>query len=60
MRHVKYLDDKLYAGAVLTDISKAFDCLPHCLVICKLAEYGVGADSCKLLISYFFREATDR
>ena len=29
----KYLDDKLYTGAVLTDLSKAFDCLPHCLVI---------------------------
>ena len=49
----KYLDDKLYTGAVLTDLSKAFDCLPHCLVISKLAAYGVDADSCKLFVSYF-------
>ncbi len=32
----KYLDDKMYTGAVLTDLSKAFKCLPHCLFICKL------------------------
>ncbi len=38
------LDDKLYAGAILTDLSKAFNCLPHCLIskLLKLLAYGVN------------------
>ncbi len=39
----KYWDNKIYTGAVLTDLSKAFDCLPHCLLIGKLSAYGVNA-----------------
>ena len=49
----KNLDDTLYAGAILTDLSKAFDCLPHCLLISKLLAYGVNEKSCNLIISYF-------
>ena len=39
-------------GALLTDLSKAFDCLPHELLITKVHVYGVGIPSLKLLHSY--------
>ena len=36
----KSLDNKGKAGAILTDLSKAFDCLNHDLLIAKLGAYG--------------------
>ena len=39
-------------GAVLTDLSKAFDCLPHGLLLAKLDAYGLDMASLKLLHSY--------
>ena len=33
-------------------IPKAFDCLPHCLTICKLYSYGVSREACTLIASY--------
>ena len=39
-------------GAVLTDLSKAFDCLPHELLVAELQAYGVDIPSLKLLHSY--------
>ena len=32
----KALDNKKHAGAILTDLSKAFDCINHELLIAKL------------------------
>ena len=42
----------LYVGLLLLDLSKAFDCLPHKLLLCKLHAYGVSRDACDLLCSY--------
>ena len=39
--------------ALLTDLSKAFDCLPYRLLICKLPAYGLSVNACELLKSYF-------
>ena len=46
------LDKKGAAGALLTDLSKAFDCLNHGLLIAKLVAYGVGYPSLHLVNSY--------
>ncbi len=34
------------------DLSKAFDCLPHDLIIKKLEKYHFGDGACQLLNSY--------
>ena len=46
------LDNKMYVGAVLMDLSKAFDCLPPDLFISKLNAYKVTNNSCRLIASY--------
>ena len=39
-------------GAVLTDLSKAFDCIPHDLLIAKLEAYGLGEKALSFIFSY--------
>ena len=46
------LDNKGFAGAVLMDLSKAFDTINHDLLVAKLHAYGFRYDSLKLLYSY--------
>jgi hypothetical protein len=46
------LDQNYYAAAVLMDLSKAFDCLPHDILLDKLSFYGVSSHSFSLLKSY--------
>ena len=36
----KELDNKKYVRAILMDLSKAFDCIPHKLLIAKMDAYG--------------------
>lgn len=48
----KALDSHQHAAAILMDLSKAFDCLPHELLIEKLQAYGLAPDAIALLSSY--------
>ena len=48
----KALDNKQYAGAVLTDLSKAFDCLNHELLIVKLETYGFSHEALHFIFNY--------
>ena len=46
------LDNGEYVACLSMDLSKAFDCLPHCLTICKMYSYGVSREACTLITSY--------
>ena len=48
----KYLDKDGVSGALLTDLSKVFECLLYDLLIAKLAAYGFGYESLTLIQSY--------
>ena len=47
-----HLDNNKIVGALLMDLSKAFDCLPHELIIAKLAAYGLGKGALQVIFSY--------
>ena len=47
-----HLDNNKIVGAILMDLSKAFDCLPHELIIAKLAAYGLGKGALLVIFSY--------
>ena len=55
----KALDEHKVAGTVLTDLSKAFDCLPHDLLIAKLHAYGFEKSALNLVYDYL-TERTQR
>ena len=46
------LDDNKCVGALLMDLSKAFDSIPHDLLLCKMYVYGFSENSCKFMLSY--------
>ena len=48
----KSVDKKGSSGVLLTDLSKAFDCLSHELLIAKLEAYGLSYSSLKFIDSY--------
>ena len=39
-RWKKHLDMKGIVGTILMDLSKAYDCIPHDVLIAKLESYG--------------------
>ena len=45
-------DNKKLFGALLTDLSKAFDCLSHELLIAKLNAYGFNMSALRFVNSY--------
>ena len=49
---VKALDNKKHAVAILIDLSKAFDCINHELLIAKLDAYGFDKNALKFIHSY--------
>jgi hypothetical protein len=46
------LDQGYKVGLIFMDLSKAFDCIPHNLLIAKLHAYGLSITSCELMSSY--------
>ena len=46
------LDNNKCIGTLLMDLSKAFDCVPHSLLICKLKAYGFTDSACNFIGSY--------
>ena len=52
------LDENFVVGTVLMDLSKAFDCIPHDLLIAKLYAYGFSEKKCCLSILILKKEKT--
>ena len=48
----QHLDNNNVIGGVFMDLSKAFDCVPHDLLIAKLAAYSVDENLLMYLYSY--------
>ena len=48
------LDKKEVCGAILTDLSKAFDCISHDLLIAKLNAYGFDKNALNVIHNYLF------
>ena len=46
------LDQNKYIAAVLMDLSKALDCLPHKLLLLKLEAYGMSKSALQLIENY--------
>ena len=48
----KALDRNEVVGCILMDLSKAFDLIPHDLLVAKLSAYGFSTEACCLIKSY--------
>ena len=49
----KGLDDRKIIGLVSMDLSKAFDSLPHDLIVKKFKEYGADERTANIIEDYF-------
>ena len=48
------LDKNFIVGAVLMDLTKSFDCIPHDLIISKLAANGIEKETVRLRLRIVF------
>ena len=48
----KAVDNNKVFGALLTDLSKAFDCICHDLLVAKLNAYGLSLPALKMVQDY--------
>ena len=48
----EHLDNNKIVGGILMDLSKAFDCVPHDLLLAKLAAYGIDDNLILYIHSY--------
>ena len=48
----KALDNRQYVGILMSDLSKAFDCLPHHVLVEKLKHYKFGTKAQSLINDY--------
>ena len=46
------LDFESVVGALIMDLSKAYDCIPHDLLIAKLEAYKLDKRSLKIMLNY--------
>ncbi len=46
------LDNDKFVGTLLIDLLKAFDCIPHGLLIAKMKAYGLSNEACTFMSSY--------
>ena len=51
----KEVDNHGFVVTILMDLSKAYDCISHELLIAKLDSYGVTQNSLKLILNYLSR-----
>ena len=51
------IDQKQYVGLILMDLSKAFECLPHRLLLCESYHYAVSKSTCQLVVFYLCKIA---
>ena len=49
---LKCLDNNKIVGGILMELSRAFDCLPHDLLIARLNACGFSKESLRLILSY--------
>ena len=49
---ISALDEKKEMGVIAIDLSKAFDCICHNLLLAKVKAYGVQEPALQLLRSY--------
>ena len=48
----KELDKSGFVGTILMDLSAAYDCLPHDLMVAKIEAYGLAKESLRLVSDY--------
>ncbi len=46
------LDNDMFAGTLLMDLSKCFDSIPHGLTIAKMKAYGLSDEACHFMATY--------